>query len=72
MTPAQEDFLTLTVPDGKLLDLIVQVLAKMAARGQEIDPAWLRWIERMRELQAGKKPHYVGSLTDDEIKALAH
>ena len=72
MTPAQEDFLTLTVPDGELLKVIRQVLDKMAARGQPVNPAWLRWLDRMNDLQAGRKPHYVGSLTDDELVELAH
>lgn len=71
MTEAQENFITLVVPDAELLAMINQVLTMMAARGVDIDPAWQRWVERMQKLQIGEKPHYIGQLTDEEISELA-
>lgn len=71
MTPAQKDFATLVIPDGELLTTIKQVLDMMAARGMDIKPDWYRWVERMQKLQAGEKSHYIGQLSDEEIKELA-
>jgi len=59
MTQAQQDLFDLLLPPADMLPEIADLVGD--------NPAWRRWLSRMEDIHAGRKPHIIGSLSDEQL-----